>query len=122
MRSGDSRVVESRKHQIYHQLTVPLQSNDRSPHYHGTRLGFDKKCEWGTRPIFASVGREQVEIFLSLNPQGGATTWMSIFVQDVDALYETYKTVWGNHPQAPNRLSLGIGEMTVEWLWVPDGW
>jgi ankyrin repeat protein len=53
--------------------------------YYVDKLGFEKKWEWGDPAGFACVGREQVDLFLSHEPQGGPVTWMSIFVQDIDA-------------------------------------
>ena len=44
----------------------------------------------GQSTRFACVARDQVELFLSLSTNR-AVSWISIFVQDVDALHETYK-------------------------------
>jgi ankyrin repeat protein len=82
------------------------------------KLGFEKKWEWGNPPDFACVRRQQVEIFLSLDPQGGPRAWLSIFVQDVDALYETYKKVGAIIRKPPADYPWGMREMTVE---DPDG-
>ena len=82
--------------------------------YYVAKLGFEKKWEWGNPPDFACVRRQQVELFLSLNPQGGPRTWLSIFVQDVDALYETYKKVGAIISKPPADYPWGMREMTVE--------
>lgn len=68
------------------------------------RLGWKKAWEWGSPPSFGAVGSGRYEIFLCLDCQGGrgkggsARTWgsgetadkgvwMSIWVDDVDAVY-----------------------------------
>jgi len=56
--------------------------------YYVHKLGFERK--WGLE-YFACVGRGKVEIFLCQGAQGRPGTWMSIFLKDVDALYEEYK-------------------------------
>ena len=53
-------------------------------------------------------------MFLSLNPHGGPRVWLSIFVQDVDALYETYKKVGAIISKPPADYPWGMREMTVE--------
>jgi len=82
--------------------------------YYVDKLGFEKKWEWGDPPDFASVGREEVELFLSLNSQGGPGMWMSIFVQDIDALYEAYKKTGAIIRKPPADYPWGVREMTVE--------
>jgi hypothetical protein len=56
--------------------------------YYVKKLGFTMKWDWGTPPTFGSVTRGQVEIFLCEGAQGHAGTWMSIFMEEVDALNE----------------------------------
>jgi len=82
--------------------------------YYVDKLGFEKKWEWGDPVDFACVGREQVELFLSVEPQGGPRTWMSIFVQDIDALYETYKKTGAIIRKPPADYPWGVREMTIE--------
>jgi glyoxalase/bleomycin resistance protein/dioxygenase superfamily protein len=70
------------------------------------RLGWRKLWDWGEPPTFGAVGSGKVEIFLCQDGQGGrgkgsnATTfgdeqetdkgcWMSVWVDDVDAIYKT---------------------------------
>jgi catechol 2,3-dioxygenase-like lactoylglutathione lyase family enzyme len=71
------------------------------------KLGWTKGWDWGTPPTFGGVCSGNCEIFLCLNSQGGrgksafTTTfgsaegeagdkgvWMSIWVDDVDAIHE----------------------------------
>ena len=59
--------------------------------YYITKLGFAKKWDWGTPPTFGCVTRDKVAIFLCEGAQGEAGMWMSIFMDDVDALHEEYR-------------------------------
>ena len=69
------------------------------------KLGWKKHWDWGTPPTFCAVRSGECEIFLCLDGQGGRgksallTTkgaaeaadhgvWMSIWVEDVDAVYQ----------------------------------
>ena len=58
------------------------------------KLGWTKTFEWedspGAKPIFGGVGSGECEIFLCLDGQGGrgdTGAWMSVFVDDPDAVY-----------------------------------
>jgi uncharacterized glyoxalase superfamily protein PhnB len=82
--------------------------------YYVDKLGFEKKWEWGDPPDFASVGRDQVELFLSQSAKDAPPTWISIFVQDVDALYETYKKSGAIVLKPPADYPWGVREMTIE--------
>jgi len=72
------------------------------------KLGWEKAWDWGTPPTFGAVCSGEVTIFLCLNGQGGRGhggvahtfgpdgdesadkgVWMSIWVDDVDAVYRT---------------------------------
>jgi uncharacterized glyoxalase superfamily protein PhnB len=82
--------------------------------YYVGKLGFQKKWDWGDPPDFACVARDEVELFFSLNAQGAPGMWLSIFVQDIDALYETYKQTGAIIRQPPADYPWGIREMTIE--------
>ena len=76
------------------ELVVPILTVRNIPasiEYYVDKLGFQKKWEWGDPPDFACVGRDEVQLFLSQSPKQGPGMWLSIFVQDIDALYETYR-------------------------------
>ncbi len=99
------------------EIVVPIltvKDMTASMEYYVTKLGFEKKWEWGNPPDFACVRRQQVELFLSLNPQGGPRAWLAVFVQDVDALYETYKKAGAIIRKPPTDYPWGMREMTVE--------
>jgi catechol 2,3-dioxygenase-like lactoylglutathione lyase family enzyme len=56
--------------------------------YYTKKLLFDLQWDWGKPPSFGCVSLGKVEIFFCLNGQGHAGTWMSIFMDDVDAYFE----------------------------------
>jgi ankyrin repeat protein len=82
--------------------------------YYVDKLGFEKEWDWGTPPTFACVHRDAVRLFLCQGAQGAPGTWISIFVHDVDALYEDYKRRGATIRQPPTNFSWGVREMNVE--------
>lgn len=82
--------------------------------YYVNKLGFEKKWDWGDPPTFASVGRGKVEIFLCQGAQGQPGMWMSIFMKDVDALYEEYKKSDAIIREPPVNFPWETREMLVE--------
>ncbi|NEO32835.1 MAG: bleomycin resistance family protein [Symploca sp. SIO3C6] len=89
-----------------------------SINYYVNILGFKKDWDWGEPPTFASVSRDDVCIFLCQGAQGQPGTWMSIFVDNVDFLYENYKAKGAIIRQAPTNFPWGMREMNIE---DPDG-
>jgi len=81
-------------------------------------LGFTKDWDWGEPPTFASVSRGDVCIFFCEDGQGHPGTWMSVFVEDVDALYEEYRASGATIRRPPTNYPWGMREMLVE---DPDG-
>jgi len=82
--------------------------------YYVDKLGFRREWDWGDPPTFACVGRDEVRIFFCQDGQGAPGTWLSIFVQDVDALYEDYKKSGAIVRQPPADYPWGVREMNVE--------
>ena len=82
--------------------------------YYVTKLGFEKKWDWGDPPEFGCVGRGEVSIFLCEGGQGQPGTWMYIGMDDVDALYEEYKKSGAIIRQPPTNYPWGSREMNVE--------
>ncbi|MCG8563221.1 MAG: ankyrin repeat domain-containing protein [Hyphomicrobiales bacterium] len=82
--------------------------------YYVEKLGFQKEWDWGTPPHFACVHRDEVRIFLCQDAQGGPGMWISVFIHDVDALYEDYKQSGAIIRQAPTNFPWGLREMNVE--------
>ena len=82
--------------------------------YYVEKLGFLKEWDWGTPPTFGCVYRDQVRIFLCRAAQGGPGTWISIFVQDVDALHQDYRHRGAIIREKPTNFPWGVREMNVE--------
>jgi catechol 2,3-dioxygenase-like lactoylglutathione lyase family enzyme len=78
---------------IVHPITPILNVSDiRATFEWFAKLGWTDTWQWDDPPNFGSVGvGRHVKIFLCLNGQGGRGkdgAWMSIWVDDVDAIYE----------------------------------
>ena len=97
--------------------TLNVGSVARSVDYYVQKLGFQKMFDWGDPATFASVGRDEVQIFLSQDDWGGPT-WLSIFVQDVDGLYEDYRARGAVILRPPTDYPWGVRGMDIE---DPDG-
>lgn len=83
--------------------------------YYVDALGF-KKAAWGTDD-FTAVTRDNAGIYLCQGAQGQAETWVWIGVEDVEALYEEYKTRGAKIRRRPENYPWAY-EMKVE---DPDG-
>ncbi len=97
-------------------VTPILNVNDcpASIGYYVSALGFSKKWDWGSPPVFACVTRDNVDIFLCQGVQGQRGMWMSIFVEDVDALYDEYRAGQAIIRLPPTNLPWGSREMNVQ--------
>jgi predicted enzyme related to lactoylglutathione lyase len=82
--------------------------------YYLNKLGFRKKWDWGTPPTFGCVARGEVDIFFCEGAQGHAGMWMSIFMDDVDALHEEYETSGALICMPPTNMPWGTREMNIE--------
>ena len=82
--------------------------------YYVEKLGFKKLWDWGDPPDFGCVRRGKVEIFLCEGGQGQPGMWMSIFMDDVDVLYEEYKKSGAMILNPPTNYSWETREMLVE--------
>lgn len=101
------------------------------------KLGWAKAWDWGSPPTFGAVCSGQCEIFLCLDGQGGrgrstfSTTggdsggevadkgvWMSIWVDDVDAIHATCLAQGIEVTWPPTDEPWGVREMHVRH---PDG-
>ena len=85
--------------------------------YYVGKLGFRKLFDWGDPPTFAGVGRDGIKIFLS-HDEGSGLTSLTIFVQNVDQLYEDYKSSGAAIRLPPTNFTYGVRGMDVE---DPDG-
>ena len=98
-------------------LTPILNVKDvpASIEYYVSKLGFNKNWDWpcdGPR-TFAAVGRGEISIFLCQGGQGQSGTWMSVFVDDTDALHEEYKASGAKIMDPPADCPWGMREMRV---------
>ena len=101
------------------------------------KLGWQKGWEWGDPPTFGGVCSGECEIFLCLNAQGGRGrgavdmtfgptgnenadkgVWISIWVDDVDAVHEQCVTQNLDVTWPPSDMPWGVREMHVRH---PDG-
>ncbi|HEY2963385.1 MAG TPA: bleomycin resistance family protein [Pyrinomonadaceae bacterium] len=82
--------------------------------YYVQKLGFQKLWDWGEPPTFGCVRRGKVEIFFCQGCQGQPGMWMSIFMEDVDALYEEYKKSGAIILEEPKNYPWETREMLVE--------
>src|SRR5262249_5732120 len=105
---------------MMHNLVPILYASDfaRTLSYFTETLGFKKLWDWGDPPGFGAVARDKIEIFLCQGGQGNPGTWMEIFVEDVDDLYEEIAAKGAVVRQAPQDEPWGVREMQVE---CPDG-
>ncbi len=106
-------------HQITN-LTPILRVSDFSASmaYYTEKLGFTKAWAYGEPPNFGCVKRDSIELFLCLGGQGQPGTWISMFVQNVDVLYEELRGRGANVVRPPVDEPWGMREMLVE---DPDG-
>lgn len=95
-----------------------VKSLPASLDYYVNKLGFRKKWDWGEPPTFGCVARGNVSIFLCQGAQGQPGMWMSIFTEDVDALYEEFKSSGAIVRQAPTNMPWQSRELNVV---DPDG-
>ena len=100
----------------FHVTTPILNVNNlqASMEYYVQKLGFEKMWDWGDPPDFGCVKRGKVEIFLCQGGQGQPGMWMSIFMDDVDALYEEYKKSGATILNPPANYPWETREMLVE--------
>ena len=98
------------------------------------KLGWTKGWDWGTPPTFGGVCSGKCEIFLCLDAQGGRDprplppskgfgvagqgTWVSIWVDDVDAMYKRCLERGIEVTWPPTDEPWGVREMHVRH---PDG-
>ena len=99
----------------FEEVTPILNVKDlpASMDYYVQKLGFEKLWDWGDPPTFGCVRRGKVEIFLCQGGQGQPGTWMAIFLEDIDALFEEYKKTGATILEPPTNYPWGMREMLV---------
>ena len=99
------------------QTIVPIlnvKSVAKSIEYYVEKLGFKEDWTWEDPATFASVSRNGHSIFFCENGQGAAGTWMSVFVENVDTLFEEYQEKGVTIREQPTNCPWGVREMNVE--------
>ena len=64
---------------------------DASITYYVQKLGFTDCWSFGEPPTFGGVSRDGIEVQFCKDCQGSPGMWVSVWVDDVDALYEEVK-------------------------------
>jgi hypothetical protein len=82
------------------------------------KLSWAKLWDWGDPPDFGAVGNGQSEIFLSANGQGARGFWMTVWVADVDAVYEVCQAEGLDVLRPPRDEPWGVRELHLRH---PDG-
>ena len=82
--------------------------------YYTKKLLFSLQWDWGDPPAFGCVRLDTVEIFFSLNGQGNPGTWMSIFLEDVDAYYQRITELGAKVVHGPRDEPWGCREIHVK--------
>ncbi len=123
---------------IAHGLTPILNVSDLSATFEWfAKWGWKKCWDWGTPPTFGAVQSGRCEIFLCQGAQGGrgrganTTTfqmdgdeegdkgvWMSVWVEDVDAVHQECVAAGLEVTFPPHNMSWNVREMHVRH---PDG-
>ena len=85
--------------------------------YYTERLAFAKSWCWGDPATFGGVSRDGVEIFCR-DCQGSPGTWVSVWLDDVDAFHEELVDRGADIRQPPTNFEWGVREMNVG---DPDG-
>ncbi len=93
---------------------LSVKNVEASIAYYVEKLGFEKEWDWGEPATFGCVRRDGVQIFLCEGGQGAPGTWISVFVRDVDALFEDYRKRGAIIRQKPTNFPWGLKEMNVE--------
>jgi catechol 2,3-dioxygenase-like lactoylglutathione lyase family enzyme len=81
-------------------------------------LGFQRPWWWGEPATFGGAYAGEHEVQFCQGRQGQPGTWISVWVDDVDALHERLRTLDVDIRQAPSTYPWGVRELNVA---DPDG-
>lgn len=87
--------------------------------YYVEVFGFERPWQWGDPPTFGGVrtgGGDEIQF--CQDGQGQRGTWMSVWIDDVDALYERLRAAGADIRQEPTTFEWGVRELNVA---DPDG-
>ncbi len=90
---------------------LSVRDLDASIAYYMEKLGFTSCWRWDE--TFGGVRRDTIEIFFCRDCQGSPGTWMSVWVDDVDALYREFLGRGADIRQPPTNFAWGVREMSV---------
>jgi uncharacterized glyoxalase superfamily protein PhnB len=95
----------------FEQITPILRVRDveASIAYYMERLGFTDCWRFGRPPTFGGARRDGLEVQFCKDCQGGPGTWMSIWVDDVDALHAELEARGADIRQPPTNFEWGCG-------------
>jgi uncharacterized glyoxalase superfamily protein PhnB len=104
----------------FEQITPILRVRDveASIAYYTERLGFTDCWQFGEPPSFGGASRDGLEVQFCRDCQGSPGTWLSIWVDDVDALHAELAGRGADIVQPPTNFEWGVREMNVR---DPDG-
>jgi ankyrin repeat protein len=88
-----------------------VKNAEASADYYVEALGW--KVDFTAGDGFIGISRDNARIFLCQDGQGHAGTWVHIWVDDVDALYEQYKASGALIHEPPTNYPWGDREMAV---------
>lgn len=114
---GQAGAADHDEVEVEFECAVPILAVDHVPTsigYYTEILGFKVKWEWGDPPEFAAIERGKVTFFLCEQCQGQSGTWVSVFVDDVDTLYDDYVETGAKIKREPTDEPWGIREMQVQ--------
>ena len=105
---------------VFERINPVLSVHDvgASVRYWVEQLGFRREFSWGDPMTFAGVTRDGIEVMFCQDGQGHAGTWMTIWVDDVDVLFDELRSGAADIRHAPVDLPWGVREMNVA---DPDG-
>ena len=90
---------------------LDVSDYEASMAYYVEKLGFRSNWDWDG---FGSVSRDNVEIFLSHNPEGMFNTAMTVFVKDAAAIHRELLNNQANIDMEPTRMKWGVIELHVK--------
>ena len=102
------------------EITPILSVSDvaSSIRYYVEALGFRREFTWGDPATFGGVSRDGSDIMLCKDGQGSPGTWLTVWVDDVDEIFEEFTAAGADVRQPPIDLPWGVREMNVA---DPDG-
>ena len=95
----------------FEQITPILRVQDveASIAYYLDKLGFTDCWQFGEPPTFGGASRDGLEVQFCKDCQGSPGTWISIWVDDVDALHAELRARGADIHQPPTTSSGGCG-------------